>query len=142
MKKLLLSSLLAAACGVLSLTGPANIAQANDDACKETCKTKAQSVPANRTANPNIDAASKSNLNQEETPKSKGVGYVVVDNYRGYHVDVYIDRNYRGTVAPYGKAYYAVTSGNTRVYGTSGSYEWGPSVFYLGNNNTFTWELH
>lgn len=41
---------------------------------------------------------------------------VIVDNWTGWWLDVYIDGTYRGNVSPYGKGGQNVGAGNTRVY--------------------------
>lgn len=74
---------------------------------------------------------------------------VIIDNYTGWYVQVYVDGSYRGTVAPWGDATYYTTAGETVVYArtptlSDGSFiYWGPSTYrYCGGNTYIYRELY
>ncbi|HUR65414.1 MAG TPA: hypothetical protein VMZ03_03615 [Chitinophagaceae bacterium] len=70
---------------------------------------------------------------------------VVVDNWTGYYIDIYVNGNYRGTVSPYDKRVTWAIPGTNTLYAKAvfndGSYlYWGPKVTYTGYS--YTWKLN
>ena len=80
-------------------------------------------------------------------PKAKGgVGIFCVDNRTPWFVDIYLNREYLGTVAPYGDLCRYVYPGTASLYARSdfddGSYlRWGPKSTVL-TNSTYTWTIY
>jgi hypothetical protein len=70
---------------------------------------------------------------------------VVVDNWTGYYVDIYVNGNYRGTISPYDKKVTWAIPGTNTLYAKAtfndGTYlYWGPKVTYTGYQ--YTWKLN
>jgi hypothetical protein len=70
---------------------------------------------------------------------------VVVDNWTGYYIDIYVNGNYRGTVSPYDKRVTWAIPGTNTLYAKAvfndGSYlYWGPKVTYTGYS--YSWKLN
>lgn len=70
---------------------------------------------------------------------------VVVDNWTGYYIDIYVNGNYRGTVSPYDKRVTWAIPGTNTLYAKAvfndGSYlYWGPKVTATGYS--YTWKLN
>lgn len=70
---------------------------------------------------------------------------VHVDNRTSLYIDIYLDRDYRGSVGPWGDSYRYVGCGETRLYaradftdGTDST--WGPVIADV--DGTYTWRLH
>lgn len=85
-----------------------------------------------------------------EAPASKGgaktrgeAAAVVIDNRTQLYIDIYLDGNYKGTIAPYGDAYTYVLAGSTKFYARAlvgGNYvTWGPAFDTV--SGTYTWTL-
>jgi hypothetical protein len=78
-------------------------------------------------------------------PQTRGAACIVkVDNRTALYIDVYLDREYRGTVGPWGDLYRYVGCGETRLYARAnydnGTYDtWGPT--YGQVYGTYTWRL-
>ena len=82
---------------------------------------------AKKVKNPNIK--SEAPATDAEIPKpaiTRGSCTVSFSNSTGYYVKVYIDGNYKGTLAPYESGSVTVYSGYTTVYciTTGGTYDW------------------
>jgi hypothetical protein len=114
---------------------------------KKTIETKAISTPSNEVAALKKPANEK---NPKPEKKTRGGVYgsdysdIIIDNYTGYSIDIYVDGSFRGTIAPYDKKVTWAVPGNTRLYGKTtfddGSYlHWGPSTTYTGYE--YTWQL-
>ncbi len=70
---------------------------------------------------------------------------VVIDNWTGYYIDVYVNGNYRGSISPYDKKVTWAIPGTNTLYAKAvfndGSYlYWGPKVTYTGYQ--YTWKLN
>jgi hypothetical protein len=70
---------------------------------------------------------------------------VIIDNWSGYYVDIYVNGNYRGTVAPYDKRVTWAIPGTNTLYAKAlfddGSYiYWGPKTTATGYE--YTWKLN
>lgn len=70
---------------------------------------------------------------------------IIVSNLTGYTIDVYVDGNYRGTIAPYDRRVTWAVPGNTVLYAkapfSDGSYYyWGPTTVKTGYQ--YTWTLN
>ena len=87
-----------------------------------------------------------------EEDKSRGdvccpnyYGDLIIDNWTGYYIDIYVESKYRGTVAPYDKKVTWAILGTTRLYAKAvfedtGSYlYWGPKTVYVGYE--YKWKL-
>ena len=116
---------------------------------KETIVSNAMSNP-----DPKVDGLQKA-VNQKNNPvqedKSRGNVYgpdysdVVVDNWTGFYIDIYVNGNYRGTVSPWDKRVTWAIPGTNTLYAKAvfddGSYlYWGPKVTYTGYQ--YTWKLN
>lgn len=69
---------------------------------------------------------------------------VVVDNYTNLYIKIWVDGEYKGLVAPYGKVTVAAIPGRTKLYCRAdfddGSYKWwGPEYFQC--DYEYTWRL-
>lgn len=66
---------------------------------------------------------------------------VIVDNWSGYAIDIYVDGDYSGTVAAWSDGYTWAISGRTKLYAqsTGGSMYWGPT--YIDCIYDYTWKL-
>lgn len=70
---------------------------------------------------------------------------VVIDNWTGYYIDIYVNGNYRGTISPYDKKVTWAIPGVNTLYAKAvfndGSYlYWGPKVTATGYQ--YTWKLN
>jgi hypothetical protein len=116
---------------------------------KETINSKAVTTP-----DPKAAALQRANnvKGKPAAPTSSrgdvyGADYsdVVVDNWTGYYVDIYVNGNYRGTISPYDKKVTWAIPGTNTLYAKAtfndGSYlYWGPKVTYTGYQ--YTWKLN
>ncbi|WP_443938175.1 hypothetical protein [Pedobacter sp. MW01-1-1] len=92
-----------------------------------------------------------SNTKTAAAPKTRGDVYgpkysdIVVKNFTGYYIDIYVDGNYRTTVSPgYSITTWAIP-GTTKLYAkavfSDGSYSyWGPEYPVTGYQ--YTWSLY
>lgn len=121
---------------------------------EKTITTERQSSAAGA-KDENIDQRSMLNDSKDlpEAPPSKGGTKsrsiycgVVVDNYTPYKIQIYINRRYKGLVAPYGKMELFGPAGPTRLYARAdfvdGHYDhWGPREMDLDHDSVYTWSL-
>ncbi|MCX8018996.1 MAG: hypothetical protein N2747_00715 [Chitinophagaceae bacterium] len=84
-------------------------------------------------------------------PPSRGEIYgksltdLIVDNFTGFYIDIYVNGNYRGTVAPYDKRVTWAIPGNNILYakapfGDGSYYFWGP--LKTNTQYQYTWKLY
>ena len=115
---------------------------------KQTIEAKASDKPSDEAGALNKPANEK---NPKPEAKSRGDVYgpnysdIIVDNYTGYSIDIYVNGSFRGTISPYDKKVTWAVPGNTRLYAKAvfndGSYlYWGPTVTYTGYD--YTWRLN
>jgi hypothetical protein len=117
---------------------------------KGTAGADANIKSENRTNAP--DAASKYPAPADKGgTKTRGGGWyecgVHVDNHSPYYVQIFVDGDYSGTVAPWGDYYAHTGSGATSLYGRAlfddGSvYTWGPQAVRCPANGWFLWQLN
>lgn len=115
----------------------------------ETFKSSAMSTPDDA-----VDALQKPG-NDKDNPvmedKSRGDLYgpnysdVIIDNWTGYYLDIYVNGNYRGTVSPWDKKTTWAIPGTNKLYAKAvfndGSYlYWGPKTTYTGYQ--YSWQLN
>ncbi len=99
-------------------------------------------VTKTRGANPKIKTDVPTT--DKETPKpsqTRGSCTIAFSNNTGYYVKVYVDGNYKGTLAPYESGSVTVYSGYTTIYciTTGGTYDWSAA----GNcDGTYTYNLN
>jgi hypothetical protein len=82
---------------------------------------------AKKAKNPNIKAeAPSSDVEAKKPDMTRGSCIVSFSNSTGYYVKIYVDGNYKGTLAPYESGSVTVYSGYTTVYciTTGGTYDW------------------
>jgi hypothetical protein len=82
---------------------------------------------AKKMKNPNIKSEAPSTDVEVTKPNvTRGSCTVTFSNSTGYYVKIYVDGNYKGTLAPYETGSVTVYSGYTTVYciTTGGSYDW------------------
>lgn len=116
---------------------------------------KQETIESKRNTEKSTEIESLSKPSNSKTPvaepRSRGDVYgadycdVVVDNYTGWYIDIYVDNEYRGTIAPYDRRVTWAVKGNTKLYGKAefddGSYYyWGPS--YVEADYEYTLNLH
>ena len=129
------------------IVGNSVIAQQKTSKKKKTIEAKANSAPSNEVAALKRPANEK---NPKPEIKTRGDVYgsnysdIIIDNYTGYSIDIYVDGSFRGTIAPYDKKVTWAVPGNTSLYGKAvfddGSYlYWGPYTPYTGYE--YTWNL-
>jgi hypothetical protein len=108
---------------------------------------------ASTTKSDKIDKLKKPGNSKSGGPKeskSRGDVYgpdysdIVVDNYTEWYIDIYVDGEYRGTLAPWDRKVTWAIPGNTELYAKAefddGSYlYWGPSTTRTGYE--YTWNL-
>ncbi|MFM2137985.1 MAG: hypothetical protein RJA57_292, partial [Bacteroidota bacterium] len=92
----------------LVLAGFGFTAQAQKpDLKKETIESKPQTAPDAKVAS--LQRPVNDKAKPAPPAESRGDAYgpdysdVVVDNWTGYYIDIYVNGNYRGTVSPYDK---------------------------------------
>lgn len=113
---------------------------------KKVIDTKAKKVEITRGEHPFIKVAKATddkNLTTEPTDELSRTSYckVWLDNYTAYTIDIYIDGEFAGTLAPWKKQYTWAVAGKTHFYAESigkTSY-WGP--YYFDCNYEYTWNL-
>jgi len=95
--------------------------------------------PGNKKNKPVVEVKSRGDV--------YGVDYsdVIIDNWTGYYVDIYVNGNYRGTVSPYDKRVTWAIPGQNTLYAKAvfddGSYiYWGPKTTSTGYE--YTWKLN
>jgi len=119
---------------------------------KETGKSRGAGA-----TNPNIKNADTKNNAKEPAPapankggKTRGAGPykcgIHVDNHTAWHIDIYEDGVYAGTVNSWGDVYGITGNGATVLYGVAhfsnaADLEWGPSVFDCPAGSIYTWQL-
>lgn len=82
---------------------------------------------ARKAKNPNIKSeAPAADAEMAKPSLTRGSCTVTFTNSTGYYVKVYVDGNYKGTIAPYDNGNVTVYSGYTTVYciTTGGTYDW------------------
>ena len=77
---------------------------------------------------------------------TRGYGWVKIENYSSYFVDIYIDDWYEGTIYSGYYAYYKVWEGETELYAEAPYTEpynwyWGPRWVDLYEDETYTWTI-
>ncbi|HEY9362159.1 MAG TPA: hypothetical protein VIQ00_02775 [Chitinophagaceae bacterium] len=145
MKKILLTVTCCMALFILG-SNQAN-AQAKAKKVKQTITSNAITVPTDE-----VDGLVRPE-NDKDRPKDKSRGDVygadysdiIIDNWTGYTIDVYVDGDYRGTIAAWDKKVTWAIPGNTKLYAkatfSDGSYlYWGPSTVKTGYE--YTWKLN
>ena len=119
--------LLFTACLLFGLAGSVN---AQDKPVKNVTVT-GKTVAKSRGANPNIKTDVPTVDNPTPRPaKARGEACRVnFDNYTGLYIKIYVDGDYKGTLAPWDDGTVTVGSGYTRIYciSTGGSREWNAS---------------
>lgn len=147
MKNLSFMATALALCSFLLLGQQTAFSQSTPVKKKKTIEVKASSQPSEEVAALTKPANEK---NPKPESKSRGDEYgpnysdIIVDNWCGYSIDIYVDSKYRGTVGPYDKKVTWAIPGNTRLYAkatfSDGSYlYWGPVVTLT--EYEYTWKL-
>ena len=110
---------------------------------KKTVEAKAVKVDKSRGVDDNI----KTPRPTVDTPAPKpdqsrgGTCKVIVDNWTGFAIDIYVDGEYAGTVGSWSDGYTYAIEGKVKLYGASsgGGYTWGPT--YVDCVYEHTWKL-
>lgn len=120
------------------------------DLKKETIESKAMSGP-----NKEVDALKRpvNDKNKPESAPKKAFGEVygsdysdvVIDNWTGYYIDIYVNGNYRGTISPYAEQVTWAIPGRNTLYAKAtfrdgSSLYWGPRTTITGYS--YTWKLN
>ena len=114
---------------------------------KEAIKTNASAVKTDAVG----DLKKPANVRGAKAPASRGDVYgpnysdIVVKNFTGYYIDIYVDGSYRTTVSPGHQITTWAIPGTTKLYGkaefSDGSYlSWG--AIYPKTGYEYTWSLH
>lgn len=76
-----------------------------------------------------------------ETTSRGSYCQVIIDNWTGYAIDIYVDGDWAGTVAAWSDGYTWAIPGRTKLYGESVGLTkyWGPS--YVDCDSKSTWTL-
>ena len=121
---------------------------------QQKTQKKKKTIEAKALSTPSAEVTALNRPSNEKNPKAEtktrgdvyGANYsdIIVDNYTGYSIDIYVNGSFRGTIAPYDKKVTWAVPGNTRLYGKAtfndGSYlYWGPNTTYTGYE--YTWKL-
>jgi Ni/Co efflux regulator RcnB len=112
---------------------------------KKVIEQKAAKVEKSRGEDPNItNPRPTSDDNPVPKPNEATRGSyckVIIDNWTGYAIDIYVDGSYAGTVGAWGNGYTWAIEGKTKLYGvsTGGSMYWGPT--YVDCYSEYTWKL-
>lgn len=114
---------------------------------KKVVETKGMAIDVSRGADPNIIEPKPVNDNVvKEKPAKEDAARtdyckVIIDNWTGYTVDVYVDGYYEGSCAAWEEGYTYTVSGKTKLYAVSvgGTVSWGPA--YVDCVYEYTWQL-
>lgn len=113
------------------------------DAKKKTIEAVGAKVEATRGDNANIVTPKPTTDVVAEKPEATRGGSckVIVDNWTGYAIDIYVDGVWEGTVAAWSDGYTWAIPGKTKLYGLSvgGTMEWGPA--WVNCKSEYTWKL-
>lgn len=105
--------------------------QAQDKKPEKNVTVQGKAVAKTRGANPNIKNDEPTVDKPVPRPAaSRGVACQVhFDNYTGLYIKIYVDGDFKGTLAPWDDGYVTVGSGYTRIYciSTGGTREWNAS---------------
>lgn len=140
MKKLILISLVA-----LFTVSICSLQAQEPDKEKKVQESKPEKVDKARGEDPNITkdkpTTDEPAPKPEESASRGDYCKVIVDNWSGYAVDIYVDGEYAGTVAAWGDGYTWAVEGKTKLYGrsTGGTLTWGP--VYVDCYYEHTWKL-
>ncbi|MBN2521108.1 MAG: hypothetical protein JXB17_11415 [Bacteroidales bacterium] len=134
MKKLLLI-------GLVALFTASLIAQEPE---AKTVESKSGTIEKSRGEDPNIVSERPTTDEPAPQPDEATRGSyckVIVDNWTGYAIDVYVDGEYAGTVGSWSDGYTWAIEGKTKLYGrsTGGTLTWGP--VYVDCYYSHTWKL-
>jgi hypothetical protein len=127
MRKLILSSITLMA--VLMLTTNSADAQSKN-LKKEKAELKAISTPSDAVANLKRPENDKDHPQEKSRGDVYGDSYsdIIIDNWTGWYIDVYVDDSYRGSIGPWEKKVTWAVPGNTKIYAkatfTNGSYKY------------------
>jgi hypothetical protein len=116
----------------------------------KTTATKGQKASA-EPKDPNIRTPQKANdpkaTGSKKQMKRQSVCIVNVDNWTPWYIQVYVDGDFSGIVAPWDEGYTFAVSGPTRAYARAEfppptpATTWGPVVFNCPPGDVFTWRL-
>ncbi|MCX5789077.1 MAG: hypothetical protein NTX64_11310 [Elusimicrobia bacterium] len=139
MKKVLSVVFAAFVCQALFVAGA--FAQTKE---KKVFDDKKQVIQNTRGADVNIKAPKPSDdkvMPPKPTPSRGDVCTTYINNYTAYTIDIYVDGNYKGSVAAYGDGYTYAVSGTTKLYAKSigGTVYWGPRT--VDCQFSHTWNL-
>ena len=120
------------------------VANAQDTEKKATViEVVAMDIEATRGASPHITTPKPTGDVVAPKPEATRGDYcqVIVDNWTGYAIDIYVDGAWEGTVAAWSDGYTWAIPGRTKLYGesTGGTKYWGPS--YVNCTGAYTWKL-
>jgi hypothetical protein len=106
-------------------------------------ESKSTKIEKTRGTNPNV--IKERPTTDEPAPKPEksrgGECKVIVDNWTGYAIDIYVDGEYAGTVAAWSDGYTYAVEGKVKLYGksTGSSHEWG--LVYVDCYYEHKWKL-
>lgn len=115
---------------VLFLTTTTNAQTKSSEKKKETVELKPVASTNDEVAQLKRPENDKNNPQEKSRGDVYGSDYsdIIVDNWTGWYVDVYVDGTFRGTLEPYGKKVTWAIPGNTTIYAkatfTDGSYRY------------------
>lgn len=106
-------------------------------------ETVGADIDASRGASPHITTPKPVGDVPAPKPEETRGDYckVIIDNWTGYAIDIYVDGTWEGTVAAWSDGYTWAIAGKTKLYGesTGGTKYWGPS--WVDCDYEFTWKL-
>ena len=123
-------------CLLLTMLATRNL-QAQNKKPEKTVTVTGKAVAKTRGTNPNIKNDEPTVDKPVPRPAaSRGAACQVhFDNYTGLTIRIYVDGDFKGTLAPWDDGYVTVGSGYTRIYcvSTGGSREWSAAGDCRGN---------
>lgn len=97
---------------------------------KQKVELKAVSTPSEAVANLQRPENDKNNPAEKSRGDVYGANYsdIIIDNWTAWHIDIYVDDAYRGSIGPWEKKTTWAIPGNTKIYAkavfTDGSYKY------------------
>jgi hypothetical protein len=106
-----------------------------------TTTSKNANIKKNTDINPPVQSAIKAPPAKSDNKTRAYYPTFTADNYTPYYIKVYINGDYVGTVAPYGKAAGDYAVGTYSIYGIAyfsdgSTLEWGPKTVFLDSDYT------
>jgi hypothetical protein len=128
MKKLFILTVLVCFSGMLTMP---LFGQEQKKLPEEKIVTIAKAIEPSRGANPNVVKERPTQDIPVQSRGEQGLCIIYIENQSPYTVDIYLDKEYIGSLSPYTIDYTVKYSGKTTLYAKTvgNTYEWGPTNF-------------